>query len=77
MVERTSTVLRARTEAAGLRFAGVTVEPDYVGLEALAALVDAGQLRPKVAHVLPLARAATAHELIESGGAAGKVVLTT
>lgn len=77
VVERTSTVLRARTEAAGMRFAGVTVEPDYVGLEALAGLVDSGQLHPNVAHELPLARAAQAHELIESGHATGKVVLTT
>ena len=61
-----------------MRFAGVTVEPDYVGLEALAGLVDSGQLHPNVAHELPqLTRAAQAHELIESGHATGKVVLTT
>ena len=77
VVERTSTVLRARTEAAGMRFAGVTVEPDYVGLEALAGLVDSGQLHSNVAHVLPLAQAAKAHELFESGRATGKIVLTT
>ncbi len=76
VVERTNTVLKARTEAAGMRFAGVTVEPDYVGLEALAGLVDSGRLRPFVEHAVPLAEAAKAHELIESGRTMGKIVLT-
>lgn len=76
VVERTSAVLQARAEAAGMRFAGVAVEPDYPGLEALAGLVDAGRLRPAVACVLPLAEAAKAHQLIESGRTAGKIVLT-
>ena len=76
VVERTNAELRAKTEAAGMRFAGVTVEPDYVGLEALADLVDSGRLRPYVEHALPLADAAKAHELIESGRTTGKVVLT-
>ena len=76
VVERTNAELRAKTEAAGMRFAGVTVEPDYVGLEALADLVDSGRLHPYVEHALPLADAAKAHELIESGRTTGKVVLT-
>lgn len=77
VVERASTVLKARTEAAGIRFAGISVEPDYVGLEALADLVESGRLRPNVADALPLAEAAKAHELIESGHTTGKVVLVT
>ncbi len=76
VVERADTVLAARTEAAGMRFAGITVEPDYAGLEALARLVDAGAVRPNVEHVLPLADAAKGHELIESGRTQGKIVLT-
>jgi len=76
IVDRTDTELRAATIDAGRRFAGITVEPDYVGLEALARLVDAGKLRPYVEHALPLDDAAKAHELIESGRTQGKIVLT-
>ena len=63
--------------AAGRRFAGVSVEPDYAGLEAIAALVDEGRIRPHVAEVFPLAEAGRAHELVASGTVQGKVVLTT
>jgi NADPH:quinone reductase-like Zn-dependent oxidoreductase len=76
IVDRTDTELRAAALAAGRRFAGVTVEPDHPGLEALAALVDAGKLRPFVEHALALEDAAKAHELIESGRTQGKIVLT-
>ena len=75
IVDRTDTELRAATIAAGRRFAGITVEPDRVGLEALAALVDAGHVRPYVEHAVPLEDAAKAHELIESGRTQGKIVL--
>jgi NADPH:quinone reductase-like Zn-dependent oxidoreductase len=47
--------------------------------ETLAELLDllaAGQLKPAVAERIPLAEAARAHELMERGGYAGKVVLT-
>lgn len=46
----------------------------------LAELLDllvAGQINPLVAARIPLAEAARAHELLESGGHAGKVVLVT
>ncbi|ACU73434.1 Alcohol dehydrogenase GroES domain protein [Catenulispora acidiphila DSM 44928] len=76
IVDRMDRELRAATIDAGRRFAGITVEPDYVGLEALAALVDAGKLRPYVEHAIPLDDAAKAHELIESGRTQGKIVLT-
>ncbi|HEY8302380.1 MAG TPA: NADP-dependent oxidoreductase [Jatrophihabitans sp.] len=49
---------------------------DGARLADLAALVDAGQLTPRVAETLPLAQARRAHELAESGGLRGKVVLT-
>lgn len=75
-VEHGNAELRAKTEAAGLRFLGVAVEPDYTGLEALARLVEDGKLRPHVSSVLPLRDAAKAHELVESGSTQGKVVLT-
>ncbi|WP_306363779.1 NADP-dependent oxidoreductase [Nocardia sp. CC227C] len=65
----------AQVEAAGRRFAGVSVEPDYAALEAIADLVDAGKIRPHVSRTLPLEEAATAHELVGSGQTVGKVVL--
>jgi NADPH:quinone reductase-like Zn-dependent oxidoreductase len=76
IVDRTDAELRAATIAAGRRFAGLTVEPDHVGLEALATLVEEGTLRPHVEHALALDEAAKAHELIESGRTQGKIVLT-
>nr|WSX78157.1 NADP-dependent oxidoreductase [Streptomyces sp. NBC_00899] len=76
VVDRTDTDLKAATESAGRRFAGITVEPDHVGLEALAALAATSRLTPHVGHALPLADAAGAHALIESGRTQGKIVLT-
>jgi NADPH:quinone reductase-like Zn-dependent oxidoreductase len=76
ILEHGDTELAATVAAAGRRFAGISVEPDYASLEAIAALVDAGQIRPHVAETFPLAEAGKAHELIESGRVQGKVVLT-
>ncbi|MEV6156957.1 NADP-dependent oxidoreductase [Nonomuraea sp. NPDC052129] len=76
VVDRTNTALRDAAIAAGRRFAGVTVEPDYVGLQGIADLVEAGKLYPYVEHTLPLAEAAKAHQLIESGSTQGKIILT-
>jgi NADPH:quinone reductase-like Zn-dependent oxidoreductase len=75
-VERTSAELRARTESAGRRFAGVNVEPDHVGLEGLAGLAEAGKLRAHISHTFSLERAPEAHRLIHAGGLSGKIVLT-
>lgn len=74
-VERTNRELADRTTAAGRRFAGITVEPDGQGLERLAGLVDAGQLRVHVEHAFPLEEVAKAHEMLEAG-MTGKAVLT-
>jgi NADPH:quinone reductase-like Zn-dependent oxidoreductase len=74
-VERASADLAAAVADAGFRFAGITVEPDYPALEALARLADAGRLRPHVEQALPLEQAPRAHQLIESGHARGKIVL--
>jgi NADPH:quinone reductase-like Zn-dependent oxidoreductase len=65
----------AAARARGHRATGIVVEPDGHALEQLAALVGAGQLRPLVAETLPLAEAAQAHRLIESGRTTGKIVL--
>ena len=48
---------------------------DGDALSDIAALARAGTLRPHVGAVLPLARAAEAHALVEQGSAGGKVVL--
>jgi len=76
VVDRADTALQQAATAAGRRFAGVTVEPDHIGLQEITKLVDTGQLRPYVEDTLPLADAAKAHQLIESGRAQGKIVLT-
>ena len=76
IVGRRDVDLAARTRAEGRRFAGLSVEPDYPGLEALAGLVDSGQLRAHLQTTLPLAEAAKAHQLLESGRTTGKIVLT-
>jgi NADPH:quinone reductase-like Zn-dependent oxidoreductase len=60
----------------GVRVARFLVEPDHVGLEGLAALVDAGQLRVEIDTSLPLAEAAKAHEIGAAGRTRGKIVLT-
>ena len=75
-VERLNAALPGLAAEAGVRFAAVSVEPDYVALERLAALADAGALRPYVQTAVPLADAAAAHELAAAGGVQGKIVLT-
>ncbi|MEV0203263.1 NADP-dependent oxidoreductase [Nonomuraea sp. NPDC050691] len=76
IMEHWNAELAARVEAAGRRFAGVSVEPDYAALEAIAALVDAGAIRPYVQETFPLEDAAKAHEVLEGGQVRGKLVLT-
>ena len=62
--------------ARGVRTTGMLVEPDGDGLQELAALVDTGAVRVRVAETFPLDRAADAHRLGEQGRTAGKIVLT-
>ncbi|RKS79040.1 NADPH:quinone reductase-like Zn-dependent oxidoreductase [Actinomadura pelletieri DSM 43383] len=76
VADRRNMELAARTEAAGRRFAGLAVEPDHAGLEALTRLVETGRLRVHVSHRIPLAEAAKAHALVDEGRTTGKVVLT-
>ena len=63
--------------AAGrVRVTGILVEPDRAGMEAIAGLAAEGALRPHVSATFPLAEAARAHELGETGRTQGKLVLT-
>ncbi|HEY5835375.1 NADP-dependent oxidoreductase [Streptomyces sp.] len=75
-VDHGNAELRAKGEAAGLRFIGLAVEPDHTALEALTRLVDEGRLRPYVSRTFELRDVAKAHQVVEEGGLTGKVVLT-
>lgn len=59
----------------GIRVLPMIVEPDYRGLEELAAMVRGQALSVRVESALPLEQAAQAHEAMESGHATGKTVL--
>jgi NADPH:quinone reductase-like Zn-dependent oxidoreductase len=70
--------VEALRELAGdrVRVTGILVEPDRVGMEAIAELAATGALRAHVAGTFPLEQAARAHELGETGRTQGKLVLT-
>ncbi len=74
LVERTNAELAALTRTAGMRFAGVSVEPDGPGLETLAKWVDDGRLVVHVDEVFRFADAAPAHHRLERS-VRGKLVL--
>lgn len=57
------------------RTSGVQVEPDYCGLESLAALAEEGKLTLAIDETFPLAQASEAHQRLEDGRARGKIVL--
>jgi NADPH:quinone reductase-like Zn-dependent oxidoreductase len=59
----------------GVRGEGIMVHPDADQLTQIAALIDAGNLRPAVTTILPLAEAARAHDLSQTGHVRGKIVL--
>jgi NADPH:quinone reductase-like Zn-dependent oxidoreductase len=59
----------------GVRGEGIMVHPDAAQLTKIAALIDAGNLKPAVTTVLPLAEAPRAHELSQTGHIRGKIVL--
>jgi NADPH:quinone reductase-like Zn-dependent oxidoreductase len=75
-VEDDDPVLAARVEAAGMRFSGIVVDPDPVGLRGLAKLAEEGQLRVHVQETFPFERVADAHRVLEAGHLQGKLVLT-
>ncbi|MFD9564073.1 NADP-dependent oxidoreductase [Streptomyces sp. NPDC059994] len=60
----------------GLRAAFMIVEADRTGMREIAALAEAGLLRPRIDSVLPLEQAAKAHELGDSRRTTGKIVLS-
>jgi NADPH:quinone reductase-like Zn-dependent oxidoreductase len=59
----------------GIRAEVILVEADHAGMTAIADLVTGGRFRPLIAGTFPLADAAKAHELGETGHVAGKLVL--
>ncbi|SDO02465.1 NADP-dependent oxidoreductase [Lentzea jiangxiensis] len=60
-----------------IRTSPILVEPDRAGLEAIAALVESGELRVHVDATFPLEDAEKAHALGETGRTQGKIVLET
>jgi NADPH:quinone reductase-like Zn-dependent oxidoreductase len=67
--------LAERAAARGARVAAMLVEADHAGMVAIARHAEAGELRPRIAGTFPLAEAAAAHALGETGHTAGKLVL--
>ncbi|MFD5073929.1 NADP-dependent oxidoreductase [Streptomyces sp. NPDC058371] len=63
-------------ERLGVRAIELLVEADHAGMNAIADLVESGKLRATIAGSFPLAEAAKAHELGDTGRTAGKLVLT-
>ena len=59
----------------GVRGEGVGVHTDTAQLAQIAAPIDAGDMKPAVTTVLPMAEAARAHELSQTGHAWGKIML--
>ena len=67
--------VRTKAAARRIRYEEFRMAPTTEDLAAVASLVDEGVLRVSVEQVFPLERAAKAHELSETGRAAGKLVL--
>ena len=66
----------AEAERLGVRAVWMLVDASRTGLQAIAELVGAGKLRATVAGTFPLADAAEAHALGDTGRTTGKLVLT-
>ena len=67
---------RAQIAEQGVRFESLIVEADHAGMQAIAELIETGSLRAHIEAVFPLAEAAKAHALGETGRVTGKIVLT-
>ena len=63
--------------AHGVRTAFLATHPDAATLRHIADLIDAGQIRPVVNTVLPLAEARTGYDMSQSGHTRGKIILRT
>jgi NADPH:quinone reductase-like Zn-dependent oxidoreductase len=59
----------------GVRAVRMLVDADRAGMEEIARLVESGKLRATIAQTFPLAEAARAHALGETGRTTGKLVL--
>lgn len=59
----------------GVHAARILVHPSRADLETLAALYEAGQLKPHVSQTFPLERVDDAHRALETGRTVGKIVL--
>lgn len=66
----------AEAERLGVRALRMLVDSDRADLRAITDLVDKGQLRAEIAGTFPLADAAEAHALGDTGRTTGKLVLT-
>jgi NADPH:quinone reductase-like Zn-dependent oxidoreductase len=89
LTERSFTVLKRRGiyvspavqldaeagKAQGVRASGMMSQANPAQLREIAALIDAGTVKPVVSTVLPLAEARRAHELLEASHTRGKIVL--
>jgi NADPH:quinone reductase-like Zn-dependent oxidoreductase len=62
-------------ERLGVRAVRMLVDADRAGMDAIVDLVEKGELRPTIAGTFPLADAAEAHELGDTGRTTGKLVL--
>ncbi|WP_411757728.1 zinc-binding dehydrogenase [Streptomyces venezuelae] len=66
----------AKAAAREVRVENLLVEADHAGMNAVAELAAAGSLRAHIEAVFPLADAAGAHALGETGRTTGKILLT-
>ncbi|KOV96914.1 NADPH:quinone reductase [Streptomyces sp. NRRL B-1140] len=67
--------LYEEAERLGVRALRMLVDADRSGMEAVAELVETGKLRATIAGTFPLAEAAAAHALGDTGRTTGKLVL--
>ncbi|MFF2509050.1 NADP-dependent oxidoreductase [Streptomyces sp. NPDC058067] len=67
--------LAEEAERLGVRGVEMAVESDHAAMNAIAGLIATGELRATIAGAFPLAEAAKAHELGETGRTTGKLVL--
>ncbi|MBG0850722.1 NADP-dependent oxidoreductase [Streptomyces spinoverrucosus] len=65
----------AEADRLGVRAIRMLVDADHHGMRAIAELIEDGRLRATIAGTFPLAEAAKAHELGDTGRTTGKLVL--